>query len=142
MLASQIIGATEIVNFPEFNWLRVQARVDTGARTSAMHCARVVLEKKEGRPLLNFWLTVDAGREPVGFSTFDFQEREVKSSFGTVEKRFAIKTLVVINGRRFRGSFTLSNRDNMVYPVLIGRNFLKGRFLVDASVNKVKPSKA
>lgn len=137
MLQHQIIGAAEIVDFPEFNWLKVRARIDTGARTSAMHCTKITLHKTEDGEFLHFWLQPDDSGQSRSFITSDFEEKKVKSSFGTVERRFTIKALVVISRKRIRGKFTLTNREKMSYPVLIGRNFLRKRFLVDVSRNNI-----
>jgi hypothetical protein len=134
----QIIGAAEIVDFPEFNWLKVKARIDTGARTSAMHCTKITLQKTEKGEFLHFWLQPDDSGQARSFTTSDFEEKEVKSSFGTTERRFTIKALVVISHKRIRGKFTLTNREKMSYPILIGRNFLRSRFLVDVSRNNLK----
>lgn len=137
MLQYQIIGAAEIVNFPELKWEKVKARIDTGAKTSAMHCHKISLKRTKNGDLLNFWLELTP--EKISrFSTSEFHETEVRSSFGDVERRFTVKALVVINGKKIRGKFTLTNRRKMTYPVLIGRNFLKGRFLVDVSTKRTE----
>jgi hypothetical protein len=133
VLERTILGATESIRFPEYLWENVRARIDTGAKTSAMHCSKVVVLNTERGNLLQFWLETDSSDDDVCFSTSEFQERKVRSSFGEVETRFTIKALVVIGGKRIRGKFTLTNRKKMSYPVLIGRNFLRGRFLVDVS---------
>lgn len=135
----QIIGAAEVIDFPELNWRKVRARIDTGARTSAMHCTKISLRKTDDGELLSFWLESNPTEGARHFTTSEFHEKEVRSSFGHVERRFTVKVLVVINGKRIRGKFTLTNRNQMSYPVLIGRNFLKGRFLVDVSRNTRRP---
>ena len=68
-----------------------------------------------------------------------FEETVVSTSSGICQKRYKIKLSIVINGRRIRASFTLANRSRVVYPVLIGRNVLRGRFVVD--VTRGKPLK-
>lgn len=136
MLKHQIIGGAEIIDFPEFQWEKVKARVDTGAKISALHCHKVTHTQTKKGDMLNFWLELSPGKL-TPFSTKEFHVRTVKNSFGQVETRYAIKTLVVINGRKIRGKFTLANRRKMTYPVLIGRNFLLGRFLVDVSTKRL-----
>ncbi len=103
-----------------------------------MHCTKIILRKTENGEFLHFWLQPDDSGQSRSFTTSDFEEKKVKSSFGTVERRFTIKALVVISQKRIRGKFTLTNREKMTYPVLIGRNFLRKRFLVDVSRNNVK----
>ena len=55
----------------------------------------------------------------------------VASSNGAVQRRYAVRLLVKIKGKKIRGYFTLADRSQQAYPVLIGRNILRGKFLVD-----------
>jgi hypothetical protein len=128
-----VIGATVTVQFPELGWKEVPARVDTGAATSSIHCAQVNLIEQDGRKQLSISLDVRKGAPQQAFLISDFKERLVKNSFGYQEKRYIIKTLVVVAGRRIRTEFSLADRCRMNYPVLLGRRLLKGRFLVDVS---------
>ena len=59
--------------------------------------------------------------------------RRVKSSNGTVEERIFIKTLLELGGRNFEAEISLTDRASMKFPMLIGRKYLEGRFLVDVS---------
>ncbi len=127
------IGATEVVNFPELGWFDVPARVDTGAATSSIHCSKVKIVEKNGRAHLSFFLDVQKGAPREAFSVVDFTEKIVKNSFGHAEKRYVIKTLIVISGRKIRTQFSLADRRRMKYPVLLGRKLLKGKFVVDVS---------
>lgn len=132
-MEKKIIGATVTVKFPELGWQEVPARVDTGAATSSIHCSVVKLVEKEGRKHLVISLDVRKGAPQESFLITDFKERFVKNSSGQKEKRYIIKTLVVVAGRRVRTQFSLADRCLMNYPVLLGRRLLKGRFLVDVS---------
>jgi hypothetical protein len=125
----RIIGRAENVSFPEFNLRAVPARIDTGARTSALWASDVREENGrlsfvffgEGSPLYT--------GQPVTVDTYE--ELMVASSNGMTEKRFKIKLLIKIKGRKIRASFTLANRASQVYPILVGRNVLLGKFVVD-----------
>ena len=129
-----VIGATELVDFPELGWQQVPARVDTGAATSSIHCSRVRLVEKAGEPRrLSFYLDVQKGAPRQPFSVTDFKETTIKNSFGHEERRYVIKTQIVLGKRRIRTEFSLADRRKMSYPVLLGRKLLKGRFLVDVS---------
>ncbi len=129
----KIIGATELVHFPELGWHDVPARVDTGAATSSIHCSRVKVIGKEGKRKLSFYLDVKNGAPKQVFSATDFKERTVRNSFGHTEKRYVIKTTIVVAGRKIRTEFSLADRQTMSFPVLLGRRLLKGRFIVDVS---------
>lgn len=129
----KIIGATETVSFPDLGWNEVPARVDTGAATSSIHCSRVKVIEKDGQPQLSFYLDVKKGAPRQAFSVTTFEERTIKNSFGQTEKRYVIKTTIEIAGRKVRTKFSLADRRQMSYPVLLGRKLLKGRFIVDVA---------
>lgn len=129
--AKNIIGQAEIVEFPELAIKDIYARIDTGARTSAIWASSIE-RTPEGLVVVFFgpgskWYT----GEPVTFTTFD--TTVVASSNGVAEERFKIRLLMRINGRRVRAWFTLADRSTQVYPILVGRNILRGKFLVDVS---------
>ncbi len=73
--------------------------------------------------------------------TFEqFETREVTSSNGIKEERYMVKLLVKMDGRSIRARFTLANRSTQKYPVLIGRNVLRGKFVVDIKHSKPLPN--
>lgn len=127
-----IIGRAERIDFPELNLEAVPARVDTGAKTSAL-CASMVTEKNG---LLEVVLFGESSPfytgKPVIFE--HFKTAIVASSNGHAEERYKIRTVVVVNGRKIRASFTLADRTTQVYPVLVGRNILAGKFMVNVKV--------
>ncbi len=63
-----------------------------------------------------------------------FGRTEIRSSNGQSEERYTIRTLVTIAGKKVRATFTLANRSTQRYPVLIGRNVLRGKFMVDVKL--------
>ena len=62
-----------------------------------------------------------------------YSQKKIKNSFGEIEERYIIKTLISIGGKKINTTISLSDRESMRYPVLIGRRLLKGRFLVDVN---------
>lgn len=127
--AKKIIGSAEIVRFPELSDKKVHARIDSGARTSAIWGKAFVNE--EGQLEVSFF------GDTTTKATFSHFERQVvATSTGHIDKRFKIKLLVALKGKKIRASFTIANRSTQVYPVLIGRNVLRGKFLVDAKIGK------
>lgn len=133
-IEKKIIGATELVHFPDLGWHDVMARVDTGAATSSIHCSRVKVVEKEGKAMLSFYLDVKKGAPKQVFSVTDFKERTVRNSFGHTEKRYIIKTAIVVAGRKIRTEFSLADRRKMSFSVLLGRRLLKKRFIVDVAL--------
>ena len=122
------IGTTDKIDLPEFNINDVQVKIDTGADTSAIHCTRIVETIDDGNTYISFWLLDD-----IPHRVKDFTITTVKSSFGTKEKRYKIKTHIHLFGKRYKFSATLSDRSDMKYPILMGKRFLKNKFLVDVS---------
>lgn len=134
-----VIGAAEQVDFPELEWNGVSARVDTGAATSSIHCSKVRLSKNGEKQVLQFFLDAHRGAPARSFSVTSFKETLIKNSFGQIERRYVIKTQVVVQGKKIRAEFSLANRKEMRFPVLLGRKLLKGRFLVDVSQKSLTP---
>jgi len=129
----ELIGATDIVDLPELGWYNVPVRVDSGATTSSIHCSRVRLIKEGDESRLCFYLDATKGAPQQSFSVSEFKETIVRNSSGKEEKRYVIKTQIIIFGRKIRTEFSLANRRKMSYPILLGRKLLKGRFLIDVS---------
>lgn len=130
-----IIGSTDRIDLPEFELYDLPCKVDTGAYTSSIHCEKFRIVEKEGVEYLTFKL-LDKRFKDIERKTFkfkNFKEKKIRSSFGDTEFRYAIRSTVILFGNTYRITFTLSNRGSMQYPVLIGKRFLKNRFLVDVS---------
>lgn len=126
-----IIGRSEAVDFPELGLHGITAKIDTGAYTSSLHCYDI----REENGVLYFKL-LDAQIEfKVPDQTFtEYSQKNIKNSFGEIEKRYVIKTLVHIGGRSIRTLISLTDRGTMRFPVLIGRKLLKNRFIVDVAL--------
>lgn len=113
----------------------MHARIDTGAQTSAIWVSKA--EVVEGRLHVVF-----LGEQHKAFTgeehIFDNYSRVmVASSNGHTEPRFKVKLLAKIAGKKIRATFTLADRSTQVYPVLLGRNVLRGKFVVDVKQGKV-----
>ena len=132
-----IIGGKEKVNFPEINKFQVLARIDTGAKTSSIHCEKVWVERIGNRKVLCATL-LKKTRFVTKFKKF--RVKKVKSSNGIEQTRYAVKLFIQVGGALYKTEFTLSNRDKMNYPVLLGRKFLRNKFVVDVSEDFVLPS--
>lgn len=132
MHSKQIIGKVEPISLPELEVEALDARIDTGAKTSAIW-ASSVKETKQGLEVIFFGPESPSyNGKPVQFDSYS--ETVVASSNGAIEERYKVRLLVIIGGRRIRAWFTLADRSAQVYPILIGRNVLRGKFLVDVSL--------
>ena len=126
----KIIGRREFVDFPLLGISNVEAKVDTGAYTSSVHCENITINYENSKPILYF--TIVEG-EVKTFRFEEYTQKKIKNSFGEMEERYVIKTLIHIGRKKINLSISLSNRDNMRYPVLIGRRVLKAKFLIDVN---------
>lgn len=131
----KLIGRREMVSFPLLEVSSVEAKIDTGAYTSSLHCEKISLDYENSKPILYFTVASAANSddEPRVFRYEMFEQKKIKNSFGEMEERFVIRTLIHMGRKKIWSSISLSNRDAMRYPVLIGRKLLKGKFLVDVS---------
>lgn len=127
----QILGRSDRVDLPKLGLYNIQAKVDTGAYTCSLHCSRA--EVVNGR--LEFVLLDEEHPEFTGmkFTFKRFKRREIKNSFGEAEMRYVIKTTIKIFNRIIRAEFSLSDRGNLKFPVLLGRRILRNRFLIDVT---------
>lgn len=133
MRPKQLIGMTDLVDFPDLDLVDVPAKVDTGAYTSSLHCKQVRLVRVGGRMKLSFWLIGKTGEPLRQFYCDEFSQRMIRNSFGIAEKRYVIKTRIMLFGRIIRAEFTLADRERLKNPVLLGRKLLRNRFVVDVS---------
>lgn len=125
-----IIGRKERINFTGLHLEGVLVKIDTGAYTSSIHCSKIIRE--DGDKVSCVFLEPGTPGYTGEMLSFDV-EREVivKSSNGTGEKRSMIRTEIMLFGEAHEIYLTLTNRNDMRYPVLLGRRFLRGKFLVD-----------
>ncbi|MFB9863649.1 ATP-dependent zinc protease [Rufibacter immobilis] len=131
-----IIGRREMVDFPELELYEIEAKVDTGAYTSSIHCNNIrEVDLPNGQRAIHFEL-LDENHPAYNHKAFqftDFDLRSVKSSFGDVQERYVIRTKILIHGQEVETEFSLSDRSDLKYPVLLGRTLLRKRFIVDVS---------
>ncbi|MFT5760066.1 MAG: hypothetical protein ACI9LM_004850 [Alteromonadaceae bacterium] len=130
-----IIGRLESIKLPDLNIGDLQVRVDTGAKTSSLHVDNLVKVIIAGKPWVNFALHPDIHNvdKIVNCSAPISDIRKIKSSNGTTEERYVIKTMVVLGNKTWSIELTLTNRADMNYLMLLGREALGQRFLVDPS---------
>lgn len=128
MTEMTVIGRAERVVFPTLGRSMLYARIDTGAKTSSIWATDVV-ESEEGLRVRFASSRHEVYKYEQVFKHYD--RVRVASSSGHVQVRYRIKLPVVIRRRRIMATFTLADRSSQVYPVLIGRSTLMGKFIVD-----------
>jgi len=134
-MPKKLIGRIDKADFPLLGLFDIDIKIDTGAYTSSIHCHKVIIEEgvlkcnfyDKGHPLYN-------GKEII-FKTYDIAN--VKSSNGIVQQRYKVKTTMVLYNKKYSINLTLSTRDDMKYPILIGRRFLNKKFIVDVNLKNL-----
>lgn len=132
-LKKDIIGRVEKVALPAFGIKNIYAKVDTGADLSSIWATDIV----EKDSLLHFKIFGKASPlytgEEVVIEKPHYLLTRVTNSFGHSELRYVVKLQLKLKDKLVRATFTLSDRSNKTYPILIGRKLLNRRFLVDVS---------
>lgn len=128
-----IVGSEEWCALPQINIPAIKARVDSGAKTSALHAVNITPYKKNGNPWVSFEVhpLQNDGKTTIHCEAPVFDKRRVKSSSGQSEKRFVIKIGISIAEDTWEIEVTLTNRDSMGYRMLLGRQAMSGKMLVD-----------
>lgn len=138
-----IIGWREYLILPELGIAKIKAKIDTGARSSALHAFEIEHFERDGTPTVRFkvhpyqrnsQITVTAEAKLL-------DEREVRNSGGHAQLRPVIQTTLELGGQQWPIELTLTNRDVMGFRMLLGREAVRRRFLVDAGRSFVQSHK-
>ncbi len=139
----KIIGRLEYIDLPEWRVQDIEAKIDTGAYSSSLHCHQIELLKKNSVDIVRFNL-LDPDHPAYNEKLFELpvhDVREVKSSNGLSEKRVFIKTTLLMFNKIYKIELSLADRSEMKYPLLIGRKFINKKFLVDVSKTNLSNKK-
>lgn len=138
------VGWRETVSLPKFKLKDLKAKIDTGAKTSALHADKIEMITVDGKKIVRFLFITEEGKQVWIKSAF-IEERYIKSSNGDKTLRPVVKTEIKMGKERFEIEVTLINRDLMGFKMLIGREALNGRFLINPAkhnlLNKAKKEK-
>jgi ribosomal protein S6--L-glutamate ligase len=136
-----ILGWEEWVSLPDLGLPAIKAKVDTGARTSALHAYFVEPVRVEGVDMVRFGVHPIPRRDDVEIicTARVKDRREVTSSNGERENRFVIETPIRIGEREWPIEITLTNRNAMAYRMLIGRQAITDDILVDPASSFRQP---
>ncbi|HPE47144.1 MAG TPA: 30S ribosomal protein S6--L-glutamate ligase [Hyphomonas sp.] len=129
------LGWEEWLSLPDLGLPAIKAKVDTGAKTSALHASAIEPFGPSDNPQVRFLIQPDPNNPAleVTCSAPVVDRREVTSSNGETELRYVIETLVEMGPRRWTIQLTLTNRENMTYRMLFGRGAIQPDMVVDAN---------
>jgi hypothetical protein len=128
-----VIGWREWAGLPDLGVPSIRAKVDTGARSAALHAFGLEVVERDGLRVARFAVHPDhrAPGPAVVVEAPVVDERPVRNPGGRREVRPVIETTVAIGDHRFTAQITLTRRDEMGFPMLLGRQAVRRRFLVD-----------
>ena len=143
-----LIGRDEWCQLPDLHIPAIKAKIDTGAKTSALHAFNIRRVKKNQKKYVRFDIHPLQSDDKTLVSCIAplIDERHIMSSSGHIEHRYVIRTTLVICEQQWEMEVTLSNRDPLRYRLLLGREALNSRVLIDPSLSchqkKIKYKKA
>ncbi len=132
-----IVGWREWLSLPDLGVDHIKVKIDTGARTSALHAERIEIFELEGREWVRFLIypLQKSRRQETWAEAPLIEHREIRSSVGTLTRRPVIETLVEVGHLAFPIELTLVNRHMMGFRMLLGRKALENRLLVDCTLS-------
>lgn len=134
---NKIIGWREWVGLPGLNIRRIKAKIDSGARSSSLHAFDIEEYTADGQQFVKFkvYTRQRTGSFVVESSARVVEFREIKSSSGHVTERPVILTEVEILDRKWPIELTLADRNQMGFRMLLGREAIRGKFLIDSDLS-------
>jgi hypothetical protein len=128
-----LVGWREWVTLPELGIPAIKAKIDTGARTSVLHAFSLETFERDGRPMVRFGIHPLQRRTDLEiFCVAEVVDRRfVSDSGGHRERRLVIRSPITIGDSTWEVEMSLTNRDPMLFRLLLGRTALRGRALVD-----------
>jgi hypothetical protein len=129
-MEKQTVGRRELISILDLELFDLDAKIDTGADSNAIHCDEIFIDEKNN---VHFTLHDEVHEAYHGKKIILplFKIKQVKSSNGQTQYRPSIKVKVKFMGDVYDAVISLTDRKKMKYPMLIGRKFLTGKFIVD-----------
>ncbi len=132
-----ILGWREWAALPELNINEIKAKIDTGARSSALHAFAIDPYRKNGQRWVMFAIhPIQKECDVVIECHAPIKDRRIVSdSGGHKQRRYVIETQLILGSTAIRAEMTLTNRDSMLFRLLIGRTAMNTRFVIDPNAS-------
>ncbi|GIT97364.1 RimK/LysX family protein [Sulfurovum sp. TSL1] len=127
----EVIGYIERVDLPGLELFALDAKIDTGADSCSMHCDDIEVEGE--KVIFTLHDEVHPAYHGKRLTLPISKIKNVKSSNGSIEERVFVKSMLKLGCKTYEAEISLTNRENMKYPMLIGRRFLSHHYLIDVS---------
>jgi hypothetical protein len=143
----RIIGWKEKVSLPDLGISQLEAKIDSGAKTSALHAVDLRPFEQDGETLISFSVPLTHHRKVVRCTVPVADQRAVKNTSGEWSTRFFIRTTLLLGSLEWLIELSLADRERMDYDIIVGRTAIKGRrilidpqrtFLAEASYPDIK----
>jgi hypothetical protein len=127
-----LIGWREWIVFPHFGDARVKAKVDTGAKTSAIHATGIEPIERDGQVHVAFVIHPHQDDDSCAIACTAplVERRSITDSGGHEEERFVVRTEIELGGQRWPIELSLTDRNTMGFRMLLGRSAMRSRFIV------------
>ncbi len=119
------IGWREMVGLPELGIPSLRAKIDTGARTSALHANDIELVQRDGAPWVEFHIPLAGASRHKRCAARFLEHRQIKNTSGIAETRLVVQTTLVIGHRHWHIEVSLADRENMEFELILGRTAIK-----------------
>lgn len=132
-----LLGWREWVSLPDLNIAQIKAKVDTGARSSALHAFAIEPYRKGGQRWVMFALHPKQKQADIFIECHApiLDRRMVTDSGGHKQRRYVIETQLLIGQTAITAELTLTNRDSMLFRMLLGRTAINRHFMIDPSAS-------
>ena len=131
--AKTVIGWRERIDLPDLGLQAIEAKIDTGAKTCALHAWNMRPVAHDGEEHVEFFSYGASGNRLLCIAPI-IDVRTIRSSNGYEEERYVIAAALKMAGRQWKSHIALTDRSAMKHALLIGRDALKGRFVVDPEI--------
>ena len=124
---NEIIGWREYIGLPEFGVHRMPAKIDTGARTSALHAENQELFERDGQEWVSFWFPLPGKTRLKQFESRIIDQRKIRNTGGEQELRHIIRTTLTLGRHKWGIEVSLADRKKMEFDIILGRTAIRGK---------------